>query len=314
MTDIKPFRLLFDADLKRAKWTQSDVAEALQIKQQAISSWRSRNMVPFRRQVELIQAFKDKLGDDSEIVQAVAKMNFNHTMGHEVADLYHQGQKNASWDRREEYMNAASSVASKGLSAIDKIRAKRSANIIGDATYSEPMGNQLKQRHKTRQDILQKSSLGPNPLKLGTFDLTATTETIKAHNQFLKTLEQEFSDIEIRKTLRHLESDHQFDVMIDNKICIVSSGCFGNGLGSVRDFPRYAVFAIKIAAWANTMEGRGFILAHGTHGASKSELTTMKLIQSNLKILNLNMVLLDSYNAYFELIGSLYSNSDNHDV
>jgi transcriptional regulator with XRE-family HTH domain len=315
MTDIKPFRLLFDADLKRAEWTQSDVADALKVKQQAISSWRSRNMVPFRRQPDLIALFKDKLGEDSEMVQAFARHNLNQSMGHEVLDLHMSGQKNASWERREEYVNAASSVASKGLSAIDKIRARRAGrDPIGDQKRSDPMGLELLQRHKARQNLLDKSSLGTNPLKQGLFDLRATSETIKAHDKFLKTLELEFPDVEVRKTLRHLESDHQFDLCIDDKICFVSSGCFGTGLGSVRDFPRYAIYAIKIAAWANTMDNRAFVLAHGTYGASKSELITMERIAENMKILNLHMVLLPGYNAYFELVGNMYSNADYHDV
>jgi len=284
---IKPFRDCFDADLKKADLTQADIALALNVKQQAVSAWRSKNLVPLRRQIDLINVLRDVLGDNSEIVQAHQRMELNAIMGSEPLERYHRTRV-AAWDRRKEYLDSTQSSLKHKYKNID-------------AKYLIPAN-----KKPLENKALLASSLGSEPNKL--FEFKATAETMKAHNQFLDALNLNFPKLETRRSLDHMNTQHQFDICIEDKIFIVSSGCFAKDLNNVRDFARYAIFALKLAAWANTLSDYTFIVVHGAHGASKSELLMLEQAAMHCEVLNLNMVIVDSYNDYFELIGTVYSN------
>jgi len=287
---LKPFRALFDADLKRAKWTQSDIAEKMRVKQQAVSSWRSRNMVPFRRQIDLVNLFKDVLGDESEIVRAHTRMDLNQTMGEEALESLNRV-RTAAWDRRQEYTTVTTKAKAQ--------RKLHTSKVITSAAAKDA---------EAAINPLTTSSLSPTALP-NIFDFAATHETIKAHSVFLETLDVNFPSLETRYTLDHLGTQHQFDICIEDKIFIASSGCFDTKLGKVRDFPRYAIFCIKLAAWANTLRDFSFIVVHGAANHTPSERKALENAQKNLEVLNLNMVIVDSYHDYYDLIGNIYSNT-----
>jgi len=282
-----PFRTLFDADCKLANWTQADVAKGLNVKQQAVSAWRSKNMVPFRRQSDLVQLFKDKLGEESEIVRADTRMDLAQTMGAEVLEYSRRRTRAAAWDRRQEYE--------------DSTQSQRAAISIDELIKPATIKN-------SKKNTITNSNLSDYMDGGSGFDFKTSAETISKHNEFLETLDHNFPGVETRRSLEHLNSVHQFDICVENKVFIVSSGCFGSNLGYVRDFPRYAMFAIKLAAWANTLEDKSFICVHGTHNVTPSELLVLERVVQHLEILNLNLVLIPSYNDYFELIGNIYSN------
>jgi transcriptional regulator with XRE-family HTH domain len=65
--DGRSFVSILDADMRRARINQEQLARDLNVSQQSVSAWRRRNMLPVKRESELANYMKKRIGAKSEL-------------------------------------------------------------------------------------------------------------------------------------------------------------------------------------------------------------------------------------------------------
>jgi len=287
---IKPFRLLFDSDLKKSGLTQTEVAAKLNVRQQSISAWRRKNEVPQARWQTLVDFFDSELGEKSELCAAYNSSDWLNTMGVSALERAAMVDKSSvAWDRREEYTTAVTAQAvhntNQSVTVIDSI-------------------NQIKQRlNKTAFDTADSAMTQKADENL---NISLTHE---AHNKFLRDIDSAFPNVVKRQALELGGIVHQFDLVINKEIYICSAGRFKAELLPHRELEKYSYFLVRIAAMARVAEELGksmsVIVCIGTAGYTTQEISVFKEMAKGGRQLNLIMPLISDYNNYFEFVAHL---------
>ena len=285
--EIKPFRLLFDQDLKKSGLTQHDVAQRLNVRQQSISAWRRKNIIPETRQRAFVELFKTELGDTSELWAAYQTDNWLKSMGAEALAVNQSPTQIAAWDRRQEYTSAVTAQTVNNNNWSAQSAAAQVLHSVRKSAHAAPHA--------------QNNIAG------------ALTETRAKHDKFLASMEAAFPQLEIRKSIELKGLMHQFDLVIDEKIYVASAGKFVPGLLPIRNIERYGVFLLKLSALARISadEGLGltFVVVCGSADLTPVLKQTYEELSHMSALLDVTMPLVKHYNDYMDLVGHIYSTS-----